>query len=388
MFGKIFTAVLTLIFAAGYFAPAYAYNENAVCSARAAIVTEASTGAVLYEKNASEKLGMASTTKIMTAICAIEHSDLSKIVEISPYAASVEGSSMYLETSEKIALGELVKGLLLVSGNDAAYAIAEGVSGSVGGFVLLMNKKADEIGAADTCFQNPHGLAESGHFTTAFDLAKITAYAMRNPAFAEIVSLKSGTAVSASGKKHFLTNHNRLLSLCEGCVGVKTGFTRATGRCLVTAAERDGMRLVCVTLNDGDDWRDHMSLYDRAFSEYTSVSFMSKGDSAGKISVEGGKKSRAELAAAYDITVPVKKEAGNDLPKSKQSISLKRDANAVLSAPIEAGVSTVEADIFLNGQKIGECTLTASESIGVKPPKAKQKKPSGFLRRLLRCFVK
>lgn len=156
----------------------------------------------------------------------------------------------------------------------------------------------------------------------------------------------------------------------------------------MTAAERDGMRLVCVTLNDGDDWRDHMSLYDRAFSEYTSVSFMSKGDSAGKISVEGGKKSRAELAAAYDITVPVKKEAGNDLPKSKQSISLKRDANAVLSAPIEAGVSTVEADIFLNGQKIGECTLTASESIGVKPPKAKQKKPSGFLRRLLRCFVK
>ena len=175
--------IIFLITIGMFFESVYGYNDAANCSAQGAAVVECSTGALLYGKNANKKLGMASTTKIMTAICAIEHGDLEEIVMVSHRAAAVEGSSMYLEAGEKIKLSELVKGLLLVSGNDAATAIAEAVSGSEGGFVLLMNQKANEIGVKNTCFQNPHGLATNGHFTTAYDLALIGAYAMKNPAF-------------------------------------------------------------------------------------------------------------------------------------------------------------------------------------------------------------
>ncbi len=332
----------------------YAYNEPAPCSAVSAVVMERTTGAVLYEKNMTKPLGMASTTKIMTAICAIEHGDLESVVTVSPKASRVEGSSMYLEAGEKIKLSELVKGLMLVSGNDAATAISEGVSGSEEAFVLLMNMKAGEIGVKKTLFQNPHGLYDEKHFTTAYDLGKITAYAMNNEKFREIVSRKSAVVFSEDGRRHTLTNHNKLLSMYEGCVGVKTGFTKKTGRCLVTSAERNGLSLVCVTLNDGDDWRDHQSLFDKAFLEYESVKILEKGQKVTTAKVKGGDKKKIPLVAGADVCVPVKKG-------EKVKIDLRWDDNISFSAPFKKEDIGIEAEILVGGKPIGKITLCASE---------------------------
>ena len=321
---------------------------------------------------------MASTTKIMTAICAIEHGDLEEIVTVSPKAAAVEGSSMYLEAGEKIKLSELVKGLLLVSGNDAATAIAEAVSGSEGGFVLLMNQKANEIGVKNTCFQNPHGLATNGHFTTAYDLALIGAYAMKNPTFKKIASTKSDIAFSVNGKQHFLTNHNKLLKMYEGCDGIKTGFTKATGRCLVTSAERNGLRLVCVTLNDGADCQDHMSMFDKAYSEYESSKILTAGKSIGEAYVMGGVRKKVKLEAECDVFVPVKKG-------EKPTLSLRRNEKIYLKAPVKEGESKAKAEILADGEKIGEIYLVASEDSEVKKGKEKTTKiKEGFFKRLFK----
>lgn len=333
----------------------YAYCEPAPCSAVSAVVMERTTGAVLYEKNMSKPLGMASTTKIMTAICAIEHGDLNSVVTVSPKASRVEGSSMYLEAGEKIKLSELVKGLMLVSGNDAATAVSEGVSGSEEAFVLLMNMKASEIGVKKTLFQNPHGLYDEKHFTTAYDLGKITAYAMNNEKFREIVSKKSMTVFSEDGRRHTLTNHNKLLSMYKGCVGVKTGFTKKTGRCLVTSAERDGLSLVCVTLNDGDDWRDHQSLFDKAFSEYESVKIFEKGKKVTTAKVKGGNIKRVSLVCENDVCVPVKKG-------ERAKISVRCDDNISFSAPFKKEETGAEAEILVDGEPLGKITLRADES--------------------------
>jgi len=356
--------IILLIIIGMFFESVYGYNDAANCSAQGAAVVECSTGALLYGKNADKKLGMASTTKIMTAICAIEHGDLEEITTVSPKAAAVEGSSMYLEAGEKIKLSELVKGLLLVSGNDAATAIAEAVSGSEGGFVLLMNQKANEIGVKNTCFQNPHGLAVDGHFTTAYDLALIGAYAMKNPVFEKIASTKSDIAVSVNGKQHFLTNHNKLLKMYDGCNGIKTGFTKATGRCLVTSAERNGLKLVCVTLNDGADWQDHISMFDRAYSEYEAVKLLSAGKTVGQAYVTGGVKKKVRLEAEYDIFVPVKKG-------EKPMLALRYNEKLYLKAPIKKGESRVKAEILSDDKKIGEIYLVASENSEMKKGKEK-----------------
>lgn len=193
------------------------------------IVLEKDSGRVLYQKNAEKQMPMASTTKIMTAIVALEQGDPAAQVQISPAAAGVEGSSMYLETGEKLTLEELLYGLMLSSGNDAAVAIAEHFGGTEA-FVGLMNQKAQEIGANNTHFANPNGLPDDTHYSTSHDMATITAYGLKNPKFAEIVATKS-YQIAGEGKAYTrtLTNHNKLLNICEGCIGVKTGFTKAAG---------------------------------------------------------------------------------------------------------------------------------------------------------------
>ena len=327
--------------------------------ARAAIVIDGGTGKVLYEKNIYEKLGMASTTKIMTALCGIEFGNLKGEVKVSNRAAAVEGSSMYLKAGEKISLYNIITGLMLVSGNDAATAIAENVAGSEGGFVLLMNQKANEIGAYNTCFQNPHGLSNPTHYTTAYDLARITAYAMKNPIFAEIVSQKSKTVESISGDKRTLVNHNKLLRIYDGCIGVKTGFTKATGRCLVSAARRDGLLLICVTLNDGNDWNDHMMMLDKGFSNHRVQPLIKKGVVLAKAKVSGGTERNVELIAENDESVAVKKGEN-----PKLSISVKE--NISLEAPIKKGNVYLKADVLENGEKVGEINLVAAKDVGLK----------------------
>ena len=361
---KKFLAVLLM-----FFMPINMINaaESAGGYARSAIVIDAVSGKVLYEKNAYEKLGMASTTKIMTGICGIEFGDLDSVVKVSPRAARVEGSSMYLKPDEKIKLYDIITGLMLVSGNDAATAIAENVGGSEGGFVLLMNQKANEIGVKNTCFQNPHGLSDPEHYTTAYDLALISAYALKNPIFSEIVSQKSKKVERVDGSVRSLVNHNKLLRLYEGCIGVKTGFTKATGRCLVSAARRDGLTLVCVTLNDGNDWNDHIMMLDKGFSNYRAQPIVKKGTVLAKAKVSGGKEKNVLLAAENDSSVAVKKGEN-----SKLSLSVKEDIN--LEAPIEKGKRYAKADIIENGKKIGEIDLVAMEDIEVKKKEHKIKK--------------
>lgn len=257
-------------------------------SAMSAVVIDAVTGEVLYEKNADEMRGMASTTKIMTAIVALEKGKTDAIVKISEKASRVEGSSMYLKAGEEISLGNLIYGLMLVSGNDAATAIAEHIAGSEEKFAEMMNKKAREIGVNSTHFTNPHGLSDEEHYTTAKDLAKITAYGLKNPVFAEIVKTKSITIEREKLGKTTLVNHNKLLKTYDGCIGVKTGFTKATGRCLVSAAERNGVKIVCVTLNAGDDWNDHRNLCDSIFESYRATLYQRGGTVAKIVKVKDG----------------------------------------------------------------------------------------------------
>lgn len=289
--------------------PARADAAPPTVSAQSAIVMDAASGRVLYEKNAEQQRGMASTTKIMTAIVALEYGSLSDTVKVSAAAAGVEGSSMYLSAGEEITLESLLYGLMLVSGNDAAAAIAEHVGGTEAKFVELMNQKAKEIGAENTHFDNPHGLSTDTHYTTARDLAKITAYGLRNPKFAEIVSTKS-KQVPWAGKPYQrqLTNHNKLLSQYQGCIGVKTGFTKATGRCLVSAAERDNLTLVCVTLNAPDDWNDHTRMLEYAFQTYHAERILTAGQEMGEVPVTGGTQNKVKGVIAQDCYFPLTEE--------------------------------------------------------------------------------
>ena len=220
---------------------------------------------IIYEKNAYKKMPMASTTKIMTAICAIENTNTNMPIRVDDKAVGIEGSSIYLEKGEIITLKELIYGMMLNSGNDAATAIAIAVGGSVENFCKMMNQCAKKIGAINTNFTNPSGLYDENHYTTACDLAKITVYAMKNPLFKDIVSRKS-MKISKSYGVRYLKNHNKLLNTYDGCIGVKTGYTKKCGRCLVSSAERGSKTLVAVTLNAPDDWRDHKLMLDMGFN--------------------------------------------------------------------------------------------------------------------------
>ena len=235
-------------------------------SAKSAILINSETNEVIYEKNAHEKRGMASTTKIMTSLLAIEMGNMQKAYTAREEDVRIEGTSIGLKAGDKITLETLVCGMLLESGNDAANATARVIGKSREGFVSLMNKKAKEIGMENTCFKNPSGLPEDGHFSTAFDMAVLGSYAIKNKQFSEICSLTSFRATYGNPDyQRTFRNHNKLLSSVEGAFGIKTGFTKSSGRCLVSAAERDGVTLVAVTLSAPDDWNDHKKLFQYGF---------------------------------------------------------------------------------------------------------------------------
>ncbi len=247
-------------------------------SARSAILIEADSGNVIFEKDADVKLPMASTTKIMTAVVALENAELDKIVSVSPKACGVEGSSIYLKPGERITMEDLLYSLLLQSANDAAAAISYEVAGGIDEFAQIMNDKAAELDMKSTHFTNPHGLDNESHYTTARDLAKLAAYALKNEKFKEIVSTyKHSIQLSSDKNAHVLANHNKLLRLSKDVIGVKTGFTKKSGRCLVSAAERDGVRVIAVTLDAPDDWNDHIMLHELGFSTYKRITLATVG---------------------------------------------------------------------------------------------------------------
>lgn len=265
-------------------------------NAKSAIVLDGLTGAVYFELNADEQLPMASTTKIMTAIITIESGELDREYEVKREYTLVEGTSMYLTEGEVLTIRDTLWGLLMLSGNDAALALA-GECGGSENFVAKMNAKARELGLENTHFDNPHGLDSENHHTTARELAIIAAYALRDETFREIVS-----SVSCSAAGRSMTNHNRLLRSYEGACGVKTGYTRRAGRCLVSAAERGGRRLVAVTLNDPDDWNDHAEMLDAGFAKFEERTLQTAGSEIGACTVYSGTPETVPLLAGETLT--------------------------------------------------------------------------------------
>jgi len=334
-------------------------------SAKYACVIDAMSGNVLYEKNAYEKHSMASTTKIMTALVALENKPLSDIVTASAEAAGTEGSSIYLKQGEKITLEDLLYGLMLASGNDAAVAIAEHVGGDVDTFAKMMTEKAKSLGLKNTSFKNPNGLDEEGHYTTAYDLAIITKAALENEKFKEIVSTKTKNISNADESyMRTLSNHNKLLKLYPDCIGVKTGYTKKTGRCLVSAAERDGFRIIAVTLNAPDDWNDHMRMLDYAFSSYSAKPLIIKDMVLKTIPVSNGSSDRLELLADDNCFVTI---TGKD---DLANINLKYKTPQKIDAPIKKGTIIGNVEISYKDKFLKEINLIAGVDISyVEPPK-------------------
>ena len=333
-------------------------------SAQFACVIDAMTGNVLYEKNAYKKHSMASTTKIMTALVALENSSLNDIVTASANAAGTEGSSIYLKPGEEITMEDLLYGLMLASGNDAAIAIAEHVGGDVETFARMMTKKAKEIGAKNTSFKNPNGLDAEGHFTTAYDLALITRYAMQNDKFKEIVSSKTKTISNGTENyKRTLTNHNKLLNQYPDCIGVKTGFTKKTGRCLVSAAEKNGFRVICVTLNAPDDWNDHKNMLNFAFDTYKAKPLIIKDMILKTIPVENGSSHRLELLADSDYYITLTSES------VLSDIKLDYKTPSKIKAPIKKGEQIGSISIYYKDIFLKEINLLSGIDIEyVEPP--------------------
>ena len=280
-------------------------------SARGAVLMEAESGDVIFGQNENARLPMASTTKIMTALVALDELPLDTAVKITAESVGVEGSSIYLVEGETLTLEQLLYALMLESANDAAAAIAVAVAGSVEEFAALMNQKAHELGLVDTHFVNPHGLDHQDHYTTAKELALITRAALENPVFREICSTGRKT-IPLHGDEgvRVLINHNKLLSSYEGCIGVKTGFTKKTGRCLVSAAQREGVTLIAVTLNDPNDWRDHSDMLDYGFGAYESLTLSSPAFFSAPLWTVGGTQDYVMVENADTLTVTLRRDHG------------------------------------------------------------------------------
>ena len=315
--------------------------EGSYSSAKAMCVMETSSKRVLNSKNIDTKLAMASTTKIMTAITAIENcDDLDKTFEISPKAVGVPGTSLYLRKGEVFSTRDLLYGLMLISGNDASVAIGEHISGSVSEFVKLMNKTAKKIGAESSHFDNTHGLDSKTHYTTAYDLALITSYAMMNPTFKEIVSTKNVKITNTDGKSRYLKNKNKLLNSFDGCNGVKTGFTDDAGRCLVSSAEREGMNVVCVVLNCGPMFEECSRFMEEAFASYKLYDLTKFYNLPTEIKVTNGRQESVKVDTFGKYMYPLTEN-------EKESVKIRYEIDKSLEAPIEKGQQVGKVEIYI-----------------------------------------
>lgn len=273
-------------------------SYGAQCSAASAIVIDGLTNEVLYEKNAYEERSMASTTKIMTSLVACESGKLDDIVSVTDEMVNVIGTSLGLRAGDRISLYDLVVGMLIVSGNDAANAAGLYLGGSFEGFAEIMNEKARSIGMQNSLFVTPSGLDEGNHHSTAYDMAILASNALKNEIFAQICKERR-MEVTINGEKQAVYNHNKLLSFMDDCIGIKTGFTEKAGRCLVSAVNRNGRIMICVTLNDGDDWNDHISLYNECDKMYRKKEIKDIIN----INVVGGDKNTVSASYSAEINV-------------------------------------------------------------------------------------
>lgn len=343
MAASIFAAILV------YSAPVQALSV----SAHSAALLDGDSGQVLWEKNAREKSLIASTTKIMTALVVLEQADLKAEVEIPPEAVGVEGSSMYLKAGERLRVEDLLYGLMLSSGNDAAVALSMFVSGSPEDFAEEMNRKAEALGLQNTHFANPNGLDHEGNYATAESLGRLAAAAMRNPDFRTIVSAKS---YSCAG--HSMTNHNKLLWQYQGAVGVKTGFTRRAGRILVGCAEKNGRRLISVTINAPSDWEDHRQMLDYGFSQYVPRTLVTAGETVGQMPVISGLAESVPLAAQEQLDYDM-------LPAETAEYRLL--TNPFVYAPVKAGTPMGTLQVYVGEKLVGQTAVVAGNSVEIRP---------------------
>ena len=334
-------------------------------SAEKAVLLDAATGRILFEKNIDEQSLIASTTKIMTALIVCEQCNVLDRMRVPKEAVGIEGSSMYLQEGEILTLQELLYGLMLHSGNDAAVALAIYCGGTVEGFVELMNDKAHTLGLSGTHFANPNGLDAPGHYATARDLAVLAAYAMKNPVFYQTVSTRS-----VKIGQRYLTNHNKLLWRVEGADGVKTGYTRAAGRILVSSAARNGRRLICVTIDDPDDWNDHCALLEKGFSEFRILHLISEGQMMGTVEIAGGQAGRVKLLAAEDFDYALAEH---------EKFTTEITGPGFVYAPVVRGAEAGFAHLCVDGKSVGKIPLIYGETIEQIPENEKK-----FLEKIIR----
>lgn len=262
--------------------------------AKAFVLYNPEIDSFIFGNNADLQLPMASTTKIMTALIAIEELDPDEKIEVPPESVGIEGSSIYLSCGDVITVRDLIYSVLLQSANDAATVLAIRIGGTIEGFASLMNDRAAKIGALNTNFENPHGLDSDNHYTTAKDLALITAQALKNDTFRKICSTYK-YSFNIGDKTRVLVNHNKLLKQYEGCIGVKTGYTKKCGRCLVGAAYKDGVTLIAVTLSDPDDWRDHKTLFDLGFDTLEAIDLRTDANIPDSLPILAGNKESVKI---------------------------------------------------------------------------------------------
>ena len=333
-------------------AGAYAEKEPEMAAGGAALI-ERNTGTVICAKEAHKKRPMASTTKIMTALIVIENCSLGDTVKVSPKAYGVEGSSMYLNAGEEVSVEDMLYGLMLLSGNDAAVALAIHTAGSVEAFAALMNARAEEIGAHNTNFVTPNGLHDPEHYTTAYDLALIAAEAMKNPDFRKIVGSTYHKTTTGSVIR-YMKNKNKILWQYEGGCGVKTGYTKAAGRCLVFAAERDGMTLIGAVLSCPDMFNVAKAMLDYGFASFRTEKIISAGQSITRIRVSGSTKTALAAEAKDDIIIPVRIGESAD-------IRTEVETRSGMNAPVEKGEDVGSVRVLMDGKLVGETRLLAAE---------------------------
>lgn len=327
-------------------------------SALAAVLIERNTGMILLRHNETQPLPMASTTKVMTALMALEKGNLDDVVTVGKNAYGVPGTSIYLSLGEKITLRDLLYGMMLASGNDAAVAIAEHIGGDVETFCQMMTERAAELGCENTVFVNPNGLPAEGHHTTAYDLALIAREAMRYELFREIVSTKRAS-IPWEGRAYnrILNNKNRLLGGYEGATGIKTGYTRAAGRCLVFGAKRDGLEVIGVVLNCGDWFDEAARLMDLGFELYDGFTALSEGETVRVLPVKDGTQDTVYICAGGDLCAPVPK---GTIP------TLEFDMPDEIAAGMQVGDIVGEARILLDGCTLAAVPLKLTESLSVR----------------------
>lgn len=371
---RTLTVILTLVIA--LISCSFTASAKQDTSARAAVIMDVASCRVLYSKNMTEKLAMASTTKIMTTLVAIESGKLDDTVKVSRKASYTEGSSIYLREGEMHTVRDLLYAVMLRSGNDASVAVAEHVGGSVEGFVALMNKKAQEIGVNNTHFDNPHGLDSKNHYTTAYDLALIAAYALRNPTFAEIVGSKKKTIEGPPGENwdRVMINKNKMLWQFEGGNGVKTGFTNKAGRCLVSSATRNGMQLVCVVLNCGPMWNDSAALLENGFGNYKNEQVVNRENIFKVVEVRNGKEKFVAVKPVEDYYVALK---AGEIEKVKLTASNMNKAQA----PLKRGEQAGQLEVYLDDRLLHTIKLEYTENV-------ESSSPFFYLKEIMRGYLK